>query len=147
MTRQRYNGVLCIPVFFICEGNIEGTNKKTSFIQAVLSISSSLVFNACPHYICWYDREKGDIIRYLVEQEKDLYKAMQGCTIIIQAKNNNDTDINLIRNVYKDKYHGQESDTYLAFNTNFELFVNNSKIVQYNYKSLKESLSSVEIQL
>ncbi len=82
-----------------------------------------------------------------MEQEKDLYKAMQGCTIIIQAKNNNDTDINLIRNVYKDKYHGQESDTYLAFNTNFELFVNNSKIVQYNYKSLKESLSSVEIQL
>ena len=147
MTRQRYNSVLCIPVFFICEGNIEGTNKKVSFIQAVLSISSSLVFNACPHYICWYDREKGDIIRYLVEQEKDLYKVMQGCTIIIQAKNNNDTDINLIRDVYKDKYHGQEAATYLAFNTNFELFVNNSKIAQYNYKSLKESLSSVEIQL
>ena len=82
-----------------------------------------------------------------MEQEKDLYKVMQGCTIIIQAKNNNDTDINLIRDVYKDKYHGQEAATYLAFNTNFELFVNNSKIAQYNYKSLKESLSSVEIQL
>lgn len=147
MTRQRYNNVLCVAVFFICVGNIEGTNKKKSFIQAVLSISSSLVSNRCPHYICWYDKEKGDIIRYLVEQEKDLYKVMQGCTIIIQAKYDKDTDIDLIRDVYEDKYHGQRAATYLVFNTNFELFVNNSKAAQYDYKNLKESLSSVEIQL
>lgn len=147
MTRQRYNNVLNATVFFICEGNIEGTNKKKSFIQAVLSISSSLVSNECPHYICWYDKETGDIIRYLVEQDKDLYKVMQGCTSIIQAKHNVDTDINVTRDVYEDKYRGQKAANYLAFNTNFELFVNSNKVIQYNYKSLKESLSSVEIQL
>lgn len=87
------------------------------------------------------------MVRYLVEQEKDLYKVMQGCTTIIHLKNKIDTDINLTRDVYEDKYRGQRVAAYLAFNTKFELFVNNIKVAQYDYKSLKESLLSVEIQL
>ncbi len=145
MSRQKYSNAICMAVFFIGSGNIDNAYKKKCFIQAVLSISASLVSNGCIHYICWYDNSEETIIRYLVRQESDSYCFVQSGINIITGKNKKCTDMSLIKDMYIRKYNEQENIPFIAINTDFELFAYDRRIIQYNFKDLKNSMGAAEI--
>ena len=145
MSRQKYSNAICMAVFFIGSGNIDNAYKKKCFIQAVLSISASLVSNGCIHYICWYDNSEETIIRYLVRQESDSYCFVQSGINIITGKNKKCTDVSLIKDMYIRKYNEQENIPFIAINTDFELFAYDRRIIQYNFKDLKNSMGAAEI--
>lgn len=147
MARQKYGNFSSGIIFFLAFAAIENSYIKNRFIQVVLSISTSLLNNGYSHYICWYDTGTGEIIRFMIEQENDLYGIVQECIDKISEKYKEDTDIYMLKELYTRKYNVQDHLSYLAFNTDFELYVNDVKIVQYDYENLKESILSIEIQL
>lgn len=147
MTRQKYNNSFFGIVFFLDLGIIEDNYMKKRFIQTVLSISTSLLYNECSHYICWYDTNLDEIARFNIKQENDIYEIVQECIDKISEKNRETIDIYMLKNLYSRKYNTQENFAYLALNTNFELYINDVNVIQYDYKNLKESVLSTEIQI
>lgn len=147
MVRQKYGNFSSGTVFFLDLGTVKSDYIKKCFIQAVLSISTSLLYNECSHYICWYDTKLDDIAESRIEQENDSYSIVQECIDKMSEKHRENTDIYILKNMYARKYNVQGSFAYLALNTEFELYVNDSKIIQYDYNNLKESILSTEVQL
>ena len=147
VSRQKYINSSCIALFFVCPGKIENDYKKRRFIQAVLSISTSLVSNGCIHYICWYNKNDNCITRYIVKQESDSYCFVQEGINIITSKKNQDKGVEWIHNMYLRQYNVQKDIPYIAINTGFELFADGNKIIQYDYKDLKNSVGKTEIVL
>lgn len=144
---QKYSTSSCIALFFICPGRIGNAYKKRCFIQAVLSISTSLVSNGCIHYICWYNKNDNCITRYIVKQESDSYCFVQEGINIITSKKNPDKDVEWIKDMYLRQYNVQTCIPYIALDTNFELFADGKKIIQYDFKDLKNSIGKTEIVL
>lgn len=147
VSRQKYSTSSCIALFFVCPGKIDNAYKKRRFIQAVLSISTSLVSNGCIHYICWYNKNDNCITRYVVNQESDSYCFVQEGINIITSKKNPDRDADWIKDMYLRQYNIQTYIPYIAINTMFELFADGKKIVQYDFKDLKNSMEKTEIVL
>lgn len=147
MSRQKYSITSCMALFFVCPGNIDNAYKKKCFIQAVLSISTSLISNGCIHYICWYNKDNNCITRYIVRQESDSYCFVQEGINIITGKKNLDKDADWIKDMYMRQYNVQDYIPFIAINTKFELFANGNKIIQYDFKDLKNSIGKTEIVL
>lgn len=147
MTRQKYDIPSSGVVFLLDLGTIENDYIKRCFIQAVLSISTSLIFNNFSHYICWYDTSIDKILRFSIKQESDLYSIVQEFIDKISEKHRENTDIYLLKNIYAGQYNVQGNFAYLALNTSFELYVNDLKVIKYDYNNLKESILTAEIQL
>lgn len=147
MSRQKYSTASLVALFFVCPGNIENAYKKKRFVQAVLSISTSLVSNGCIHYICWYNKSENCVIRYIVRQESDSYCFVREGINIITGKKSLDKNAEWIKDMYISQYNVQNYIPYIALNTKFELFVNGNIIVQYDYKDLKNSIMKTEIAL
>ncbi|MCI9079686.1 MAG: DUF58 domain-containing protein [Lachnospiraceae bacterium] len=147
VSRQKYSTASHIALFFICPGRIDNAYKKRRFIQAVLSISTSLVSNGCIHYICWYNEKDNSITRYIVKQESDSYCFVQEGINIIINKKNTDKDADWIRNMYISQYNVKNYIPFIAINTKFELFADGKKIIQYDFKDLKNSIGKTEIVL
>lgn len=147
MVRQKYDNFSSGVVFFLVFKSVENSYIKRRFIQTILSISTSLTYNGCCHYICWYDIDTGEIVRTKIECDNDSYEIVQKCIDKISEKHKENTDIYMLKELYARKYNLQGSFSYIALNTDFELYVNDIKIVKYDYKNLKESVSSTEIQL
>lgn len=147
MVMEKYDNSSFGIVFFLNISTVENNFMKKCFLQAVLSISTSLIYNSYSHYICWYDTNTDEIVRFRIEREIDSYKIVEGCIDSISEKHREITDVYMLRNLYARKYNMQGNFAYIALNTNFELYVNDGKALQYDYKNLKESILSTEIQL
>jgi len=147
MSRQRYNTSSPGIVFFLVLDTLENNYKKKRFMQAVLSIALSMLSKGCKYYICWYDTEQEMLCRHKACGVEDLYGVIQGCIEKIPKKQKNTTSIDLLKDLYTEKYNVQGRFMYLALDTDFRLYVNDIEVVQYDYKNLKASVSSVEIQL
>lgn len=145
MSRQKYSNASCMAVFFIIPGSISSAYKKKRFIQAVLSVSASLVSNGCIHYICWPVQNDGGLVRYLVKCESDSYCFIQGGINTVTGKNIKNTDILLVKDMYIRKYNVQSNIPFIAINTDFELFTDGRKIAQYDFKDLQNSIKATEI--
>ncbi len=147
VSRQKYSTASCIALFFVCPGNIDNAYKKRCFIQVVLSISTSLAANGYIHYICWYNKEDNCITRYIVKQESDSYCFLQEGINAIIGKKNPDKGVGWIKDMYVRQYNVQNYIPYIAINTKLELFANGKKIIQYDFKDLKNSIQKIEILL
>ena len=147
VSRQKYSNASYVSLFFVCLGKIDNSYKKRRFIQAVLSISTSLVSNGCMHYICWYNEKDNCITRYIVKQESDSYCFVQEGINLIASKKNPDRDVEWVKDMYLRQYNVQKDIPYIAINTGFELFADGNKIIQYDYKDLKNSVGKTEIVL
>lgn len=145
MSKQKYSNVSCMAVFFIIPGSIGSAYKKRRFIQAVLSVSTSLVLNGCIHYICWPGQNEGRLVRYIVKRESDAYCFMQEGINTVTGKNIPYKDVLLIKDMYIRKYNEQSNIPFIAINTDFELFVDDRKIAQYDFKDLQNSIKTTEI--
>lgn len=76
-----------------------------AFLQIVASISFSLMDNACPHYIAWYDGEIKDVRRKRVDSVEGYYQFF--CEYLREQKF---TNTNSVEELYKEKY---KSERYL----------------------------------
>ena len=47
--------------------------QADNFVKLVSGLSFSLMDQKCPHYVSWYDRTKGDIVRARVDDEESFY--------------------------------------------------------------------------
>ena len=95
----------------------------------------------------WYNKNDNCITRYIVKQESDSYCFVQEGINIITSKKNQDKGVEWIHNMYLRQYNVQKDIPYIAINTGFELFADGNKIIQYDYKDLKNSVGKTEIVL
>lgn len=54
------------------KGGANGS-EADSFVKLVVGLSFSLMDLKCTHYVSWYDRTKGDIVRARVDDEESFY--------------------------------------------------------------------------
>lgn len=132
----------CAVVFFL----VGSASMASMFIQAALSISKSMVLYGCSHYLCWYDEETKEILRYKISDVSSLYEMIENGIFILNGVGYT-ADIQALKDMYVYKYSAYSGIKILALNADFELFNDGIIIHKYDYKNLKNSLMSYEIQL
>jgi len=69
--------VLLLLDFFINEKESLDAKKVNDFIEIAASISSSLINNSCHHYIGWYSKKQGVLIRSRIGCNDDLFGMLE----------------------------------------------------------------------
>lgn len=75
LVRQDSQALAC-PVVLLLDQYAAGAKTQEEvehYLEAVTSISFTLMDVACPHFIAWYSGERGDIVRIRVDNEESFY--------------------------------------------------------------------------
>ena len=73
--RQDSQALAC-PVVLLLDrdaAGVRGQDEVELYLEAVASLSFSLMDAACPHFAAWYSGERGDIVRIRVDNEESFY--------------------------------------------------------------------------
>ena len=73
--RQDSQALAC-PVVLLLDrdaAGVRGQDEVELYLEAVASLSFSLMDVACPHFAAWYSGERGDIVRSRVDNEESFY--------------------------------------------------------------------------
>lgn len=134
------------PVILFLDFNPVGKGKKAkrqlSFIDAVASISYSMMDNGCAHFVAWYDKEKMDVERIRVDDEESLFYFIGTLMKIKWIKANED-----LKQRYADKYHSEPYVWAFSVDEKLQLKREDKLLLQLNEKNLKKSLSQIELTL
>lgn len=75
LVRQDSQALAC-PVVLFLDQYIAGAGSQEDmelYLEAIASLSFSLMDQACPHFVVWYSGERGDIVRIRVDNEESFY--------------------------------------------------------------------------
>ena len=75
LVRQDSQALAC-PVVLLLDrdaAGVRGQDEVELYLEAVASLSFSLMDAACPHFAAWYSGERGDIVRIRVDNEESFY--------------------------------------------------------------------------
>lgn len=75
LVRQDSQALAC-PVILLLDQYAAGARTQEEveqYLEAVTSISFTLMDEACPHFAVWYSGERGDIVRLRVDNEESFY--------------------------------------------------------------------------
>lgn len=135
----------CPVVFFLDYHPIKKSKKnkrETSYLEAAVSISFSMMDAGCSHYIVWYDRDENDIIRLRVDDEESLFCFMD---MLMKVKWEMPKEDSVQR--YKEKYRNEPYVWTISLDENLILKRNDEIMIQLSEKDLENSLSKLELFL
>ncbi len=134
------------PVILFLDFTPVGKGKKAkrqlSFIDAVASISYSMMDNGCAHFVVWYDRDKMDVERIRVDDEESLFYFIGTLMKIKWIKPEED-----LKQRYKDKYHSEPYVWAFSVDEKLQLKREDKLLMKLSEKNLKKSLSQIELTL
>lgn len=113
-----------------------------SYIEAVASISFSLMDAGCPHYVVWYDDEMKDVNRLCVEDEESLFyfiSVLMGIRWELPGED--------MVERYREKHRLEPFVWALSLDENLVLKKGDSVLTQLSDEDLKHALSQVELLL
>lgn len=122
--------------------NKKEAKKIEAFYSVLLSVSDSMIQNDCKHYVIWYDGIKGEVIRYLVEKEEDVYAMFFALDGLWDFRPGIE-----LEEAYREKYGEPQYATKITLNQNLQLICNEEEIYEYQAKKLEEGLTAQEILL
>lgn len=123
-------------------GKGKRAKRQLSYIDAVASISYSIVENGCAHFVAWYDKDKMDVERIRVDDEESLFYFIGILMKINWIKSEED----LIQR-YKDKYHSEPYVWAFSVDEKLQLKKEDKLLLKLSEKNLKKSLSQIELTL
>lgn len=90
--------------------------KRDSYLQIAASISHSMVVEGCRHHVIWFDVSTGDIRRYRIENEENIYEMLFQLGQLPVYHDRKD-----LQEMYRQKYHETPAITCLELNTELVL--------------------------
>ena len=113
-----------------------------SFMEAVTSLSYSMMDAGCAHYIVWYKADTRDIVRVRVDDEESLFYFIGIFMKVKWEKTDED-----IVDRYKEKYPGETYVYMLSLDETLTLYKDGSVHTVLDGARLKESVEGTELIL
>lgn len=113
-----------------------------AYLEAVASLSFSIMDAGCPHYIVWYDGTEMDVMRLRVDDEESLFYFIGVLMKVKWVKCRED----LIQR-YRDKYRQDPYVWALTLDEKLQLYKEKELLTRYSAKKLKTSLAQMELLL
>ena len=132
------------PAVFLLEyqsGKQKTAEKANAYLVILASIAFSMLDAGCPFYAAWYSSSRRDAVRVRVDGEESLFLFLS--SYLEEPFQEQGT----LAETYREKYRGENYLYLLHFNEKLELWKNEDKIVQFQEKDWKETLSGLEIIL
>ncbi len=134
------------PVVVVMDVHPKARSKKLqnaiSFVEAMASISFSLMAAGCPHYVAWYDDEAKDVNRLCVEDEESLFYFISVLMGIRWEMPGED----LVER-YREKHRQEPFVWALSLDENLVLKKGDNVLTQLSGEDLKRALSQIELLL
>lgn len=112
------------------------------FLEAVVSLSFSIMDAGCPHYVVWYDGTEQDVMRLRVDDEESLYY-MTG----VLMKNHWVRCREDIRLRYQNKYRQEPYVWALTIDEKMQFYKEKELLIRYSARKLNTSLGQMELVL
>lgn len=115
--------------------------EKIAFLQVLVSLSFSLMDKGCPHYICWYSRTRGDLVRARVDDEEGFYLFLS-----YYLTDYSDTGLDTW-DLYQEKYRAEKILDVLEITGDLNLLKNHKLIQKIQPGKVKQEMETLEIEL
>ncbi|MGN0507301.1 MAG: DUF58 domain-containing protein [Lachnospiraceae bacterium] len=112
------------------------------FLEAVASLSFSIMDAGCPHYVVWYDGTEMDVMRVRVDDEESLFYFIGVLMKVKWIRCKED-----LMQRYRDKYRQEPYVWALTLDEKLQLFKEKELLTRYSTKKLKASLGQMELLL
>lgn len=145
MVREKSLPVACAIVVFLDPQ--KNTDKKKQemtdgFLEAAASISFALIDKKCAHFVAWYSRQKGEIIRTRVDDEESFYIFLS--YYLMDGMFTEQTDI---RASYKERFRGEYYLYDILINSNLEIYKNGEMVKKIDTENISDECEKLEILL
>lgn len=117
-------------------------SQLLSFLEAVASLSFSIMDAGCPHYIVWYDGSEMDLMRVRVDDEESLFYFIGVLMKVKWVRCKED-----LMQRYRDKYRQDPYVWALTLDEKLQLYKEKELLIRYSAKKLKTSLGQMELLL
>ncbi len=145
MVRERSLPEACAIVIFL-DLRQDKAKDKQMFLNAFLEIAASLSFalldRECVHFVAWYSKEKGDVIRIRVDDEESFYLFLSH--YLWDGIFHEDIDV---KQRYKERFRGEIYLYDLLLNKNLELYKNGEPVKKFDTKDIADECEKLEILL
>ena len=130
------------PVILFLSYQPKKRRQLLNFMEAVASLSFSIMDAGCPHYVVWYDGSELDVKRARVDDEESLFY-MIGLLMKIRWVHCRED----IKQRYRDKYRQDPYVWALTLDEKLQLYKEKELLIKYSAKQLKTSLGQMELLL
>lgn len=138
MVRENRQPIGCPVVLFLDFS--EKRNRMDAFLTIAATVSFALLDQKCAHYVTWYSRREGDVIRLRVDDEETFYFFLM---LLYEEKKREKRKIDLIEG-YKEKYKAEPFVTGIILRPDLTVFVGETYQRTFNPEKLEQELSGVE---
>lgn len=111
-------------------------------LEAMVSISYSMICVKVPHFIAWYDPVIMDITRYRIVCEEDVYDAASRLSMVNIA----DMTVQDVKEKYKERFRGEEFTTMIDIDIN-GCISSGEYEYQVKYKNLKKDIEDIYLKV
>lgn len=116
--------------------------RMLAFLEAVASLSFSMMDADCPHYVVWYDETEQDIVRYRVDNEERFFGFLR---ILLGIRWKEPKEEIMAR--YRVKYRMEPYVWAVSLDEKLELKREDEAVVKLSVKELARSLEQTELVL
>ena len=113
-----------------------------AYLEAVASLSFSIMDAGCPHYIVWYDGTELDVLRIRVDDEESLFY-MIGVLMKIKWVHCKED----LKQRYRDRFRQDSYVWALTLDEKLRFYKEKEMLIQYSAKKLQASLAQMELLL
>ena len=143
LVRQDSQALAC-PVVLLLDQHAAGARSHEDvecYLEAITSVSFTLMDEACPHFAVWYSGERGDIVRIRVDNEESFYifvcEYLADCLEIAPSA---------IKQLYTQKYREDHALFHIQI-VDMKLLLNDQDLVSMSGQSWKTIAEKLEIVL
>ena len=130
------------PVILFLSYRPKRKKQLLYFLEAVASLSFSIMDAGCPHYVVWYDGTELDVMRVRVDDEESLFY-MIGMLMKIKWVHCRED----LKQRYRDRYRQDPYVWALTLDEKLQLYKETELLTKYVPKKWKDSLAQMEIVL
>lgn len=139
---KEYSLPKACPVILFLAYRPRKKKQLLSYLEAVASLSFSIMDAGCPHYVVWYDQAEQDVLRIRVDDEESLFFMIGILMKIRWGRCGED-----IQQRYRDKYRQEPYVWALTLDEKLQLYKAKELLTKYSAKKLSASLAEMELLL
>ena len=139
MVRETSLPIACSVVLLL---DMNQLKRTSAFLELMAAVSFSLLDAKVPHYVAWYSKNRGDLLRARIDDEESFYMFL--ATVLPEIAPTKDRDI---REEYKQKYRSEYYLYELVVTPQLEIYKNKELLVQMEPKQMDDGCKKLEILL
>ena len=142
MVKEGSLPVACAIVVFLDVRSDTQQNSMSAFLELAASLSYSLLDRKCAHFIAWYSKTKGEVIRVRVDNEESFYLSLS--RFLWDGSFCDGVDV---KEHYKELFRGEYYMHDIVLNMNMELYKNGDLVKKFDAKNIANECKKLEILL